>query len=249
MQDELIFSLEDELAFNIKKLLKFVLNSIVSYTKSIKGEEWDSNETFLHHYENCKFFRDRINEMIDFLLYGFKINAQKTSFTDDLEKELGKLIREEIFNTFSNKTKRELIDNYYSGKLKEYITKVDKLVSSKEIKNIDAIANIIVMNFANALLLSEIEENAPICMENGESFRDWRKKGSTQRQIFENFIKYSIYFYFKENPNSKIFEKCIENTKFNENFEEMVCFTIDDYTKEDFFKKANTEIANAIKNR
>jgi len=228
-------NLKEEMDKYIDSMVMFLSGISAKYAQNM-SDNWNDNTTFGEHYESNLIFKNTINNSLEVMLKGFFEIADVEGAPSKELRDVAvyDFMRNKILAHLRKKTKEETVNLYKKYNIEAYSAKVNNLMTNYGDKELNTIASIVEVNIGNAL----VEENplTPLLLQNGQKFSQWRRSEAGGK-IVKDFIRFGIYFYLGGDTYTPLIQKYLDSTNISHSFVELICFELDELTKEDFIQR------------
>jgi len=234
--------LKDEMGKYIDSMVMFLSGISAKYAQSMSSD-WDDKTTFNEHYESNLIFKNTINNSLEVMLKGFfDIGDVKGAPSQELrDVAVYDFMKNEILAHLRKRTKEEIVSSYSRYSIEACSVRTKELVTNYSDEDIGMISSIVEVNFADSLMVSN--PFTPFLLREGQMFSQWRKSDNGKR-ITIDFIRIGIYLYFSGESYTPIMEEHLDAMDIPESFVELICFELDELTKEDFIQRLQKRIEN-----
>lgn len=222
--------LEEKMDSYMETTVLLIYSVIAKYIKNMPYK-WDNNIIFGEHYNSNLVFKSTIDNFLEVMIKDFIYN---NDIEENLEIAIYEKMKEKILFHINNKTKVEISEMFIKINKGAFSSKVETLMDNYTDEDIDNIS-FILENYIAFLL---VDNSSPILhsFQDGQKFSEWRK-GDIARKFVQDYLHFSIYVHLGGNIHSPRIYEYVDSVNTTSIFVELVCFEIDDLTKEDFIKR------------
>lgn len=237
---ELSGELKEEMDKYIDSMVMFLSGVSTTYAQSISND-WEDSIVFSKHYQDNLNFRNTIDNSLEVMLKGFfEIGDVEGAPSEELrDVAVYDFMKTEVLSHLNNLTKEYIVNSYNRYNMEAYSHRVKELVNRHDEKDVDAIATIIESNLADSFLQNN--QLSPLLLEPNQTFGSWRKNDRSN-MILRDFTRLAVYFYLGGDAYSPVINEYLDSAPIPQAFIELVCFELDELTKEDFIQRLQKRI-------